>query len=373
VSICGDNAESGIIAELPPVFSETFAEARQQFRRLAATAQARCEWLPLSTVGPEGEPLSIDIAWLGSPAPARVVLHSSGLHGVEGFAGSAIQCDLLRQPIPLADDQALVLLHIINPFWMAWVRRANKQNVDLNRNCLAAGESYAGAPPMYDKIDRLLNPQTAAPQSYLRFALNAAWAVTRYGFTPLLRAVGGGQYDYPEGLMFGGNELQEEPAVLLEWLGNHLAATADCYLIDIHTGLGRYGQDELLVPYPDHSQEVADLRKTFGNCVRGRTNAAYAVRGPLFEAVERLLPGAAGRVMGQEFGTYSVFRVVHALSEENRYWHHNNAPFDRLHPVNQRLLESFCPADLKWRHQLLARGRAIVEMALGRKKGKAKY
>src|ERR1051326_2712065 len=126
-------------------FSPDYFSARDRFRRAAAQAGATTHALPLSAKGPQGESLVTDIAWFGAASPRRVLVHSSGLHGVEGFAGSAIQLQLLDNvPVPPADT-AIVVVHILNPYGMAWLRRVNENNVDLNRNFRSNG-SYAGAP-----------------------------------------------------------------------------------------------------------------------------------------------------------------------------------------------------------------------------------
>ena len=71
-------------------------------------------------VGPDGADLTIDVAT--SPGPAnRVVVISSGIHGVEGFFGSAVQLALLeRRPAP---GVRWVLIHALNPYGFAWSRR----------------------------------------------------------------------------------------------------------------------------------------------------------------------------------------------------------------------------------------------------------
>ena len=57
-------------------------------------------------------------------------MHSSGLHGIEGIAGSAIQLFWLQQSIPLLPkDRAIILVHVLNPYGMAWLRRFNEDNV----------------------------------------------------------------------------------------------------------------------------------------------------------------------------------------------------------------------------------------------------
>ena len=73
---------------------------------------------------------------------------------------------------------ALVLLHALNPFGVAWVRRANEENVDLNRNFLDEGETYAGSPARYAAYDALLNPKHP-PRRVDLFWLQSVLAILR--------------------------------------------------------------------------------------------------------------------------------------------------------------------------------------------------
>ena len=191
-------------------FSPDYNTARLRFRAAAARVGARIDSLEIGAKGPNGEGLTIDIAWFGEQRPRRVFVHSSGLHGVEGFAGSAIQLQWLGQgpPSPPEHD-AVVMVHILNPYGMAWLRRFNENNVDLNRNFLGPDERFEGAPPGFLALDGFLNPVT--PPSGDFFYLQAAWLLARHGLRPLKQAVAGGQYVNPRGLFFGGKRLEEGP------------------------------------------------------------------------------------------------------------------------------------------------------------------
>ena len=91
------------------------------------------EKLPLNLKGPDNEELTIDLAVVGSLNSENLLLYSSGIHGVEGFAGSAIQLSVLDRlkDQALFSDYCVVFIHIINPYGMAWHRRVNENNVDL--------------------------------------------------------------------------------------------------------------------------------------------------------------------------------------------------------------------------------------------------
>mmetsp|Transcript_24906 Transcript_24906/g.59126 ORF Transcript_24906/g.59126 Transcript_24906/m.59126 type:complete len:300 (-) Transcript_24906:2838-3737(-) len=100
------------------------------------------------------------------------VIHSAGTHGVEGFAGSAIQLNFLREMILQSAEQSsgeksyvrkILLIHAVNPVGMRYHRRFNENNVDLNRNVLSREqweEVRSSDPNMfgYVTLDRVLNP-----------------------------------------------------------------------------------------------------------------------------------------------------------------------------------------------------------------------
>ena len=60
----------------------------------------------------------------------------SGTHGVEGFCGSGAQIDWLRrgEAASLPVDVAALMVHAVNPYGFAWLRRVTEENIDLNRN-----------------------------------------------------------------------------------------------------------------------------------------------------------------------------------------------------------------------------------------------
>ena len=139
-------------------FSTTYHEARRKFLTTAEEAGAVVQSLALTATGPGQQPLFIDIARLGSATPDKLIIHTSGIHGVEGFAGSAIQIALLQTPPKLDDDTSLLLVHMLNPYGVAWLRRYNESNVDLNRNYILPGQFWPGTPETYHRLNRFLNP-----------------------------------------------------------------------------------------------------------------------------------------------------------------------------------------------------------------------
>jgi hypothetical protein len=318
----------------------------------------RLHILELGARAPSGTSLSIDIGWLGSEKPQTALLHSSGIHGVEGFAGSAIQLQLLERLPKLADKTALILVHILNPFGMAWLRRTNENNVDLNRNFLADGQ-YSGSPPNYEQVDSFLSPKTKPNHDF--FLMKSAMMIRRFGLRPLVQAVGGGQYEYPQGLFYGGRKLEEGSEKYHAFLRHRLPAVQRVLAIDVHTGLGRFGHDLLIVEGPHYD----DLRRIFGRRVtrsEPEHGPVYRIRGGLHNLLSNAMPAADFHFMAQEFGTYNPIKVLHRLREENRWHHFGTGSLD--HSTKRALKDTFCPASRLWRKRVLARGRAVVELGL---------
>jgi hypothetical protein len=343
-------------------FSPNYATARARFRSAAQAAGAALHALRLDAQGPGGEELTIDIARLGAADAQRMLLHTSGLHGVEAFAGSAVQLALLEEPPALPADCALVLVHVLNPYGMAWLRRANENNVDLNRNFLGDEEAWSGAPEIYGRVERILNPPTPPRPDF--FYLQALWQTCQHGFRPLKQAVAQGQYEYPRGLFFGGTNLEQGPRLYLHWLRQNVNRARYVFALDVHTGLGRWGEDTLLLEAGAGTTACDRLSAALDHTlvdVRADAGVAYEVRGGMGAGLTRALSGVAADFVLQELGTYSPLVVFHALREENRWHHHGSGNPD--HPVKQRLLERLCPASARWRARALGRGVRLAKRA----------
>jgi uncharacterized protein DUF2817 len=318
----------------------------------------RLHTLELTARGPSGNTLGIDIGWVGTETPRSALLHSSGIHGVEGFAGSAIQLQLLDRLPALTAGTALILTHILNPFGMAWLRRTNENNVDLNRNFIADGQ-YHGAPANYADLDVFLGPKSGPSRDF--FLLKALLLIGRHGLSRMVQSVGGGQYEYPRGLFFGGKKLEEGPQKYHSFLRERLSSAGNVIAIDVHTGLGRFGRDLLLV----ERRNYEELRQVFGKRVtltEPRYGPAYRIRGGLEYLVNDALSTVHLRFMMQEFGTYNPITVLHRLREENRWHHFGEGTLD--HAVKQALKTAFCCESEVWRERVLLRGREVVEQAL---------
>src|SRR5206468_336863 len=127
----------------------------------------------------------------------------------------AALAELGRPRWTLPPNVRLVMLHGLNPFGFAWLRRTNEDNIDPNRNFHLAAGDYQGCEPNYRACDRLLNPRRA-PRRIEPFAVQVLWAALRFGHAGLKQAIAAGQYEFPLGLFFGGKEPSQTHAIVAE-------------------------------------------------------------------------------------------------------------------------------------------------------------
>ncbi len=125
-------------------FSIDYQEARKKFLEAALTTGASIESFQNPHSGPQGEALYTDVATIGLKSATNIIVLGSGTHGVEGFAGSGIQTGLFREGIAsaLKPNVGIIMIHAINPYGFAHLRRANEDNVDLNRNFIDHTKPY---------------------------------------------------------------------------------------------------------------------------------------------------------------------------------------------------------------------------------------
>lgn len=353
-----------------PFYSPDYLTARDAFCAAARRLEWELESYPLAGLaGPAGETLAVDVALSTTRPTAKTLVLSSGLHGVEGHFGSAVILQLLErwlaEPSSLSNLR-VVILHSLNPFGFAWSRRFDQDNIDPNRNFLLPGEDYVGSPDGYAQLDRILNPRRTA-SAFDLFPLQALSSILQLGLPALQQAIAAGQYDFPRGLFYGGAGPSSVQRLMAAHLGRWLAGSEAVMHLDFHTGLGRWGTDQLLIDYPLTAEQTAQLTTWFGAGsfqTNDSASRAYSARGDFGH-------WCAARSLARnyiyacaEFGTYSPYRVLSGLRAENQAYHWGQ-PGDRTTlAAKQRLRELFCPASPAWRRGALERGTELAGQAI---------
>ena len=360
-------------------FSKSYAEASGRFaiacqELTSAGHNVSHQRLKLGIKGPEAEELAIDIAVIGSLKSGKAIMSSSGVHGVEGYPGSAIQLsimDKLAKSLPF-DDHAVILIHAVNPYGMAWWRRFNENNVDLNRNFLRTDEHYSGVPEGYEEVKDFINPKTIPKKREPSFNIRALMLILRHGFNNLKQAVAEGQYQYPTAIQYGGSKLEKGPTMLIEWLMTNLASTNKLFAIDHHTGLGPSGHDTLLLPLElkfDDREKFAKLQNLFPGHIElldAKSGVGYEIKGDIHQGLVNRFPNISWTYLTQEFGTFKPIKVIRANRDENRWtqWgSHIDEAGAKNHWTRYNLLRIFNPNDANWQEKIILRGNVVFDSA----------
>lgn len=349
-------------------FPADYAEARDRFLAAAEKRGAVLSAEPVPARGPRGEELAIDVAYLGPEAPARLLAISSGVHGAEGFAGSAIQHQLLAEQLDglaLPRDAGLLLVHAVNPFGFAAIRRVNESNVDLNRNFLRHPDEHEPNPD-YDALYPYINPASLdeASDSESRAALLSF--AQREGFPRLQAVLTRGQYAHPSGMQFGGAREEASNVALRAVARRETRGARRIAWIDVHTGLGPYGEVEMISELPADDPGLLRARAFWGGVVK-TTASGESVSAAVCGSIDKGLPAELRDrelTLGcAEFGTVDPVRVFWAMRADNWLHAHGDPESDRGRAIREELLAVFRPADPVWMRRVLEVGAGLVAQA----------
>ena len=363
----------------PPLVDYFPASYRESRERLLSSLSLINKYHPvlidsrsIRAKGPDGETLAQDFVMIGARQPREVLLISCATHGVEGFAGSAIQQDFIENKLPrlvLAADTAIVIIHGNNPYGFAWLRRVTENNVDLNRNFVEHFDTELVSED-YQALHDLLNPPDLDPQKEADRWAELEKFVAANGMSRTQKVITEGQYHYPAGVQFGGQAREESAQNLLALVTEHLAKARTAVWIDIHTGLGELGDCELISGVPKDSDAFRFTQKIWpeARSADGGESLSAPLHGVIDAGMSRAMPPDCQFAMVfPEFGTHPVVRVIQAMRADN--WLHQHGPEDVLgdpiaKPIKSELLEAFRPDDAQWRLTIQKTGREIIDQGI---------
>ncbi len=316
--------------------------------------------------GPEGDAIACDVVLLGnSTKPKNLLVLISGTHGVEGFAGSAVQVDCLQHLGAVLDANphlGVLLIHAFNPWGFAWLRRADHQGIDLNRNFI----DFNKTPPVNNLYETLRSRLTNQKWSE-RQGVSELWS--EMTFAEFLEQLTRGQYVDNCGMFYGGTEPSWSRQVLEEITAMKFIIEAETItVIDLHTGLGPYGYGEVINDHQPGSAGFEWAERIYGQ------NAQSAFEGSsvstpklgLLDYHWHEVIKARGCFVTLEFGTYSAQQLVTALLQEQLYQNQLKSVQHRdlNHQSVSALKSFFYPCEISWQQQIIFRARQVINMAL---------
>jgi predicted deacylase len=357
----------------PDRFPLTYDECRERFRWTCHLAGLAWQAHPITAPGPHGQQLTIDVTSYGAVVPRRALVILTGVHGDEGFSSSTLLCDAIERWVDggfdamLGDDVTVLMVHAVNPWGMAYWRRQNESNVDLNRNWGRDQRLDVPHNAGYEVLHPTLVPGgDVAPTAESLFEVTRG-LIEQHGYRWVKSAVSQGQYDHPDGLYFGGDRTEESNRILAAVVGDRLAGADEVLVVDLHTGHGAFGTYTLLSHVPEDHPDDAWLRDVFDAERIECTAAPDATTGPkhgqIASGLGSLVPGATWRTVTMELGTVSDTRMI--LNERAEHWVHFHG--DRSDPEHARIVwEHRCgstPDDPEWERLARSHGMEVLDAA----------
>ena len=348
-------------------FETDYAGARARFLAVCAAAgvpvQTHLHPLRLS----DGGQLATDVVRLGPLNAKRLLVLTSGVHGPELMAGSACQAGWLRQfgARSLPPDTAVVLVHAINPWGAAHLRRNNEDNVDLCRNWIDFG-SQLPTNLAYETLHAAVAVEPAEPNALAAGDAQLARYQIEGGGPALYGALMAGQYKQADGMGFGGSAPTWSRRTMEAILTEQAAEPQRVCMIDYHTGVGPYAYGSIVALQCGESLERA--KRAFGGWViapneEGRPADFVPVTGHTTPGYEALLAHAETTAVVLEFGTQPAGRMLELLLADHRETFARSPQAERLHLARDAIRQFFYPADPHWRQAVWDRSNQVIRQA----------
>lgn len=348
--------------------SPSYQHARHLFLDVSKRTGCRIESHLLPDYhGVNGELLYCDVAYRGRLDSHKCLVISSGLHGVEGYCGSAIQTRLLSQHVfeRFEDEYCIMLVHALNPYGFSHSKRVNENNVDMNRNF----QHFNQAIPFDQNLIEV--NENVFPKIWQGSDLTAVHnAIKHYislhSLSALQEVLTAGQYYYPDSVFYGGRQPQWTRN-LWDEICQGLAKKFDTVAhIDIHTGLGESGDCELMYLGGDQEANRRLACDWFGESAVTIPGVAASTSKPIIGHMGQHLDHYPVRniAMALEFGTQPIERVLTALI--NDAWLQANPECDnvlRQHIV-KTMREAFMTQGEQWGSSVWSHSLKYVEQTM---------
>ena len=334
----------------------------------------------------EEENLYIDTMYIaGTKESKNLIVLTTGVHGIEGYIGSVMLDVFWKELYPELDKEntGVLVLANVNPYGMKYHRRYNENNVDLNRNFIMDwGEFDLTVNKDYPKVHKFLGPKTTMGNIFWHEAGFYGSMITTLlgnGVDAITNALLGGQYEYPEGVYYGGVQDQESTIFVKDAFEKTLTSEYENIVhIDIHSGYGaRYRMVIFNSAFDTMTEQETKELFQYDNVIAIDSEDFYPTTGDTTDYYYRLWEKLTkeeenrAKLAGEEpetktlfstcfeFGTIgdgfwdSVISMKYTIEENQNHWHPTgNKVTDQV--IKERYQELFYPTETKWRAKTVA-------------------
>lgn len=330
----------------------------------------------------ESDDLYIDNIYLPSEDDKEnLIVLTTGVHGMEGYIGSVMLDVFFDEIYPTLDteDTGVLVVANVNPYGMKYMRRYNENNVDLNRNFIIDWDNFDLASNKdYPEVKEFLQPEGKIGNALwheVGFYLSLAKEALTKGADKVSDALLTGQYEYAEGVYYGGNGDEKSTTYLKGVFNDCLEGEYENIVhIDIHSGYGpRYNMVIFNSVYETMTE--AETKKAFGYdyVISHDSESFYATTGDTTDFFYRLAEkkNTDKELFSTcfEFGTIgdsfidSILSLKYTVDENRQHWYPTENKTTK-EVVRENYYELFYPTETEWREKTVADFKIATEGVL---------
>lgn len=282
------------------------------------------------------------------------IIFTSGLHGIEAYVGHMMLETFIHDKLPQIEETDVIIYHPVNPFGMAYYRRVNEDNIDLNRNF--STNQFSTNNEDYQKALKFFKTKSYYWPFFanVRFLLNILGTLLTTGVSSFKRATLLGQHELKEGIYYQGNEHQKSTTYMMNEIDQLYKENIPIVWIDLHTGYGPKDQMSI-VNSTKEKISIVEYRQRFSYPLITTLDQDdfYQIDGDMIEYLYEKKPDHLELFATCfEFGTkkeglWQQIQSLKALMFENANYH---KPMSRRFKIYARdlMLAQFRPKDEAW-------------------------
>ena len=335
-----------------------YLDARTRFLEATQRGYEVSSYVFDARKGPHGEELACDVA-VHHPEGAEIALvTSSAVHGVEGYAGSALQKFFIEQ-YP-GKKIATIHVHALNPVGFAYDRRADADNFDVNRNFIG---DYSSLPTQDEYLEYahiiVPSPRYNTLLTEVKLAYYALTQPDR-----MKDIITRGQSSCEKGMYYTGRKPSWSRGVWERVISHHLSRYSQVIHLDVHSGLGEYGAIQMMGASAQ-DQEAGLARAAWGDNLAFLRNAD-GTNETLSSTTIGEIQNSWGLVKGNkparaatftmEFGTLPPLDVFKALRADHAAHARGETDPAVLSGIRAGMRGAFAPSEPLWLQKVLQNG-----------------
>jgi len=376
------NDEFAIKQDHLEYYNNNYSEARHDFIKQSELLKKQ---FPFTQIGKIQVPSTIDTAlyidYCYIPSlqdSTKLMMISSGVHGVEAYTGSAFQLLFMQKYVnkDFLNKSGLLLIHSINPYGFKYGRRVSENNIDLNRNSSSSTDLYSTINEGYPKVSDLINPTDLLDMqstSKTFFFITAINEIIKSSMPVLRQAILQGQYQNDKGLYFGGFKAEPQIDSLIPMIKSYAQAYESIFAIDIHTGYGHRGQLHLFPnPVDKNTQEKMESLFSGYQIDWGDSDEFYTVTGDFINLIKEINPNKDFIPMTIEFGTMDSQTTLGSLKSlqimiaENQGYQYGYQTAEDKTQIKKMILEMFNPTSPAWKSNCINESKQLLDTVIPR-------